>query len=167
MDTLASRSSNHVAEYRKGQCDEPLQQQNTQDPSYFYRTPRSRTTTPMPRTPRQSTHPWSPSSAPSSTSENVEETRFNMNSALSQVSPMDGVDYSFREVDLYYGINAEGRGSGIVSNSGPSSTSEPDQPTDNTVLSKRKFKLALRLGRPKQKEPNKGFEVVRRQRPPL
>lgn len=169
LNTLASPSSAHLTVYREEPATGAHRQPLEQDISYFYRAPRSRTTTPISETPQRMTHSDSPSTVSSDATDSVEDIRFNMNSVLSLVSPTDGVDYSVREVDLYYGMPVEENNSGspTPSISGPSSASGIRESSGHGRPSSRlDFKSALSLGRLKRKEPEKGFEVVRPRRPP-
>jgi hypothetical protein len=168
LDTLASPSSTHLTVYRDGPATGAPRQPLEQDTSHFYRPPRSRTTTPISGT-QQMTNSDSPSIASSDVIDSVEDIRFNMHSVLSLVSPTDGVDYSVREVDLYYGMPVEENNSvsSTTSIRGSSSASRIRESLDHGRPSNRlDFKSALNLGRLKRKEPEKGFEVVRPRRPP-
>ncbi|KAF4957873.1 hypothetical protein FSARC_11169 [Fusarium sarcochroum] len=165
MDNLPSSSSSNLVEYRKNYDQEASRRYLQQDPSTFYREPRSRAPTPSFQVSR-STSVLDISTAPTPESSIIDRP-FDLHLALSQVSPTPDVDYSVRESDLYYGMPEERTFSGPVSPSDSSSSPDRRAPGEGRLYKKLMSGLPTTLRRSHEKEKEKGFQVRRPPRPPL
>jgi hypothetical protein len=166
MDDLPPPNlSSKPHEYRKDNTEEPSRQHHQQDLSSFYRPPRSQASF---STSQGSLRTVTSDISTATTSNNsIAEEPFDLNLILSELVPRKGVDYSFREVDHFYGTQRESQLSAPASRSDLRSASGYEQRTDGRVYPKSIPKLLASLKGVHKKDQERGFQVQRPPRPPL
>lgn len=169
LEPISSLSSSNLPDHSRSHSREPSWQHHQQNPSSFYRPPRSPSIAPSLQTFRPvpslgTVKAKFPAKSP-------EEGKFEMGSVLSQVSPNPGVDYSFREADRFYGIAEDRVFSTPTSistlNSTPGLSLEAPSPACKITIHGRLVDGITRtFRRPKPKPIEKGFQVRRPPRLP-
>lgn len=165
MDDLPTPNlSSKPHEYRKDHTEEPSRQHHQQDLSSFYRPPRSQGAFSTSQGSRRTA--TSDISTASTSNNPIAEEPFDLDLILSDLSPRKGVDYSFREVDRFYGTQRESQPSAPASTSDLGSASGYEQGTDGRVYAKLIPKLLASLKGVHKKDQERGFQVQRPPRPP-